>query len=115
MKMITAVIQPFVLSRVIHALERIEGFPGVTVTQVEGFGREKAAHAHAPHARIEDIVDFVKKTRLEIAVSDELSDRVVASLIEHAHTGNPGDGKVFVHELETVVSIRAKAAENREG
>ena len=72
MKMIMAIIQPFMLEKVTHALERIDGFPGVTITDARGFGREKATHEHSEHhRRIDDVVDYVKKARLEIVSHDE--------------------------------------------
>lgn len=107
MKIITAMVQPFMLSKVTSALEEIEGFPGMTVTDVRGFGREKGSHAKgAPHRIIEDFVEYVKKARIEIVARDEMSDRIVDTIVQAAHTGNPGDGKVFVWPVERAVRIQ---------
>jgi len=107
MKMITAMIQPFMLSKVTSALEEIDGFPGMTVTDVRGFGREKGGHAKgAPHCIIEDFVEYVKKTRIEIVTRDEMADEVISTIVRTAHTGNPGDGKVFVWDIEKAVRIQ---------
>ena len=98
MKIITALVQPFMLSKVTHALEEITGFPGLTVTDVRGFGREKSTHdAGAPHRVIEDFVEYVKKARIE---------KIIETIVRVAHTGNRGDGKVFVWPVEHAVRIK---------
>lgn len=107
MKLIMAVIQPFMLEKVTHALERIDGFPGVTIADARGFGREKATHEHREHhARIDDVVDYVKKARLEIVAHDEMVQQIVKTIAEVAHTGNRGDGKVFVWPIESALRIK---------
>ena len=107
MKIITAMVQPFMLSKVTGALEEIEGFPGMTVTDVRGFGREKGSHAKgAPHRIIDDFVEYVKKARIEIVARDEMADGIVDTIVRTAHTGNPGDGKVFVWPIERAVRIQ---------
>lgn len=107
MKMIAAVIQPFMLTKLTRALEEIASFPGMTVSEVQGFGREKARHEPgARHSRIEDVVDFVKKVRVDIAVHDDLVARVVETIRRTAHTGNLGDGKIFIWTLEGTVRIQ---------
>ncbi len=107
MKIITAMVQPFMLSKVTSALEEIDDFPGMTVTDVRGFGREKASHARgAPHRVVEDFVEYVKKARIEIVARDEMTDEIVATIVRGAHTGNPGDGKVFVWPVERAVRIQ---------
>lgn len=107
MKIITAMVQPFMLSKVTSALEDVEGFPGMTVTDVRGFGREKGIHAHGgAHRVIEDFVEYVKKARIEIVARDEMTDLIVETLVRAAHTGNPGDGKVFVWSVEQAVRIQ---------
>ena len=107
MKMITTMIQPFMLSKVTGALEEIEGFPGMTVTDVRGFGREKGSHAKgAPHRIIDDFVEYVKKARIEIVTRDEMADRIVDTIVRTAHTGNAGDGKVFVWSIERAIRIQ---------
>lgn len=107
MKIITAIVQPFRLSKVTYALEEIEGFPGMTVTDVRGFGREKSAHEEgSPHRVIEDFVEYVKKVRIEIVARDEMVEQIVETITRVAHTGNRGDGKVFVWPVEHAVRIQ---------
>ncbi len=107
MKIITAMVQPFMLSRVTGALEAIGGFPGMTVTDVRGFGREKSTHEKgAPHRVIEDFVEYVRKARIEIVARDEMVDSIVETIVRAAHTGNRGDGKVFVWPVERAVRIQ---------
>ena len=103
MKMITAIIQPFKLDEVVLALERIPAFPGLTVTQCRGFGREKVE----PHERsaAEAVTDFIDKIRLEVAASDDLAGEIVDAIARAAHTGRRGDGKVFVWALDRAVRI----------
>ena len=107
MKIITAMVQPFMLSKVTGALEKIEGFPGMTVTDVRGFGREKSTQEKgAPHRVVEDFVEYVKKARIEIVARDEMVDSIVETIARTAHTGNRGDGKVFVWPVERAVRIQ---------
>jgi len=107
MRIITAIVQPFMLSKVTSALEEIDDFPGMTVTDVRGFGREKSSHARgAPHRVSEDFVEYVKKERIEIVAHDEMVELIVKTLVSAAHTGNPGDGKVFVWPVEQAVRVQ---------
>ena len=107
MQMITAMVQPFMLSKVTHALEELRGFPGMTVTDVRGFGREKSTHEEgAPHRVIEDFVEYVKKARIEIVARDEMVESIVETIVRVAHTGRRGDGKVFVWPVERAVRIQ---------
>lgn len=104
MKEIKAIIQPFLLPKVVEALKRIEGLPGLTVSEVHGFGRARAADA--PSKIVYDGVEYVKKSKLEIVIADSLVDTVVETICKNAHTGNPGDGKIFITEVNNVVRIR---------
>jgi nitrogen regulatory protein P-II 1 len=104
MKEIKAILQPFVVSRVIDALKEMEGVPGVTVSEVRGFGRGRAAVA--PQAFYDGGIEYVKKAKLEIVVHDNIVQEVVTTIARHAHTGNPGDGKIFVSAVDEVVRIR---------
>lgn len=105
MKEIKAIIQPFMLSKVINALKELEGLPGVTVdTSVRGFGKSRGAEA--AQRIVDDLVDYVPKAKLEIIVPDRLADAVVSTIQKAAHTGNLGDGKIFVYDVEDVVKIR---------
>lgn len=107
MKMIVAMVQPFRLGKVSGALEEIAGFPGMTVTDVRGFGREKSAREEgAPHRVIEDFVEYIPKTRIEIVARDEMADVIVSTIGRVARTGNKGDGKIFVWSIETSIRIQ---------
>jgi nitrogen regulatory protein P-II 2 len=103
MKMIVAVIKPFKLDEVREALSGI-GVQGITVTEVKGFGRQKG-HTEL-YRGAEYVVDFLPKVKIEVAVSDELSERVIEAIEGASRTGKIGDGKVFVFDLEQVVRIR---------
>ncbi len=102
MKIITAMIQPFMLSKVTSALEAIEGFPGMTVTEARGFGRRR----NRQEQRSLQIDEFRQKLRLDIVTPDEKAEQIVETLIRAAHTGNSGDGKVFVWPVEYAVRIQ---------
>lgn len=104
MKEIKAIIQPFMLTDVLHALEEIEGLPGVTVSQLAGWGKSKARDAR--ETTIEGAHRMAKKTKLEIVVPDNLVGTVVAAVEQAAHTGQFGDGKIFVSEVVETVKIR---------
>ena len=78
--------------------------PGVTVSEVHGFGRSRAVGV--PGAVTEENVGYVKKSKLEIVVPDELLDPVLQLITQHAHTGNPGDGKIFVYPVQEIIRIR---------
>jgi nitrogen regulatory protein P-II 2 len=103
MKLITAIIKPFKLDDVRAALSEI-GISGMTVTEVKGFGRQRG-HTEL-YRGAEYVVDFVPKTRVEVAVKDELLDQVVEAIVTAARTGKVGDGKIFVSDIERVVRIR---------
>lgn len=103
MKLITAVIKPFKLEDVRQALSEA-GVEGMTVSEVKGFGRQKG-HTEL-YRGAEYTVDFVPKTKIEVAVSDASADQVVEAIVTAAKTGSIGDGKVFVTELKEVTRIR---------
>lgn len=103
MKEVKAIIQPFMLSKVTDALQQIPHFPGMTVTKVQGFGREKAKGE--PHRIVEDLIDYVPKVKIEIVVNDDMLEKVVQTIKEKAHTGNQGDGKIFVYEVRDAIRI----------
>jgi nitrogen regulatory protein P-II 1 len=102
-KIIVAVIKPFVLSNVKAALEAA-GVEGMTIAEAHGFGRQRG-HTEV-YRGSEYEVDFVPKIRLEIVVDDARVDEVVAVLLDAAHTGTIGDGKVWVIPVDTAVRIR---------
>src|SRR4029078_1535376 len=103
MKLATAIIKPFKLDDVRAALSEI-GVSGMTVTEVKGFGRQRG-HTEL-YRGAEYVVDFVPKTRIEVAVKDTLVEQVVEAIIGAAKTGKVGDGKIFITELERVLRIR---------
>lgn len=104
MKEIKAIIQPFLLSKVVEALKEIEGLPGVTVSDVHGFGRARSVGA--PDTVTDGTVEYVKKSKIEVVVPDAIAETVVQTIRAKAHTGNPGDGKIFVYTVDDVVRIR---------
>ncbi len=108
MKLVTAIIKPFKLDDVRAALSEI-GISGMTVTEVKGFGRQRG-HTEL-YRGAEYVVDFVPKTRIEVAVRSDLMDQVVDAIIAAAKTGKVGDGKIFVTEIERVVRIRTGEAD----
>ncbi|MFA6546956.1 MAG: P-II family nitrogen regulator [Limisphaerales bacterium] len=103
MKKVEAIIKPFKLEEVKEALKDI-GITGMTVTEVKGFGRQKG------HTEIyrgsEYTVDFLPKTKIELAVADSQVKQVVELIVKAARTGKIGDGKVFVSPLEDAIRIR---------
>jgi nitrogen regulatory protein P-II 2 len=103
MQLVTAIIKPFKLDDVRDALAEV-GVNGITVTEVKGFGRQKG-HTEL-YRGAEYIVDFLPKIKVETAVTDDLAERVVETIVQAASTGKIGDGKVFVSKLEEVVRIR---------
>jgi nitrogen regulatory protein PII len=103
MKLITAIIKPFKLDDVRRAVGEA-GVQGLTVTEVRGFGRQRG-HTEI-YRGAEYLVEFVPKTKIEVAVPDELADQVIEAIVKSAHTGKVGDGKVFVFDLAQIVRIR---------
>ena len=103
MKLITAVIKPFRLDDVRNALAEV-GVQGMTVTEVKGFGRQRG-HTEL-YRGAEYVVDFLPKSKIEIAVSDELVERTIEAITAAARTGKVGDGKIFVTDLEQTLRIR---------
>jgi nitrogen regulatory protein PII len=103
MKMVVAVIKHFKLDDVKEALSQA-GIQGMTLTEVKGFGRQKG-HVEIYRGTSYE-VRFIPKLKLEIAVSDAKLEEVVKSIQESAHTGEIGDGKIFIYDLNDVVRIR---------
>jgi len=104
MKEIKAIIRPFKLDDVITALHNIEGLPGVTISEIKGFGKSKAKDS-------EDVIreglhDYVEKVKLELVVHNDIVAEVVNTIQHIAHTGNPGDGKIFVVDVSNTIKIR---------
>jgi nitrogen regulatory protein PII len=103
MKKIEAIIKPFKLEEVKDALTEV-GIYGMTVTEVRGYGRQKGQKESYRGA--EYTVEFVPKTKIEVAVADSLAEKVVETILRTAKTGSIGDGKIFVTTLGDVVRIR---------
>lgn len=103
MKKIEAIIKPFKLDEVRDALTSL-GIQGMTVSEVKGFGRQKA-HAEL-YRGAEYIVDFVPKVKIEMIIPDDLLKDVVKTIEKMAKTGKIGDGKIFIFEVEDSVRIR---------
>ena len=103
MKMVMAVIKPFKLDEVRDSLTEL-GIQGITVTEVRGFGRQKGHKEIYRGAEYE--VYYLPKIKLELAIEDDLLDRVLETISNTAQTGQIGDGKLFVSDLTTAVRIR---------
>lgn len=103
MKLITAIIKPFKADDVREALNEL-GVSGMTLTEVKGFGRQKG-HTEL-YRGAEYVVDFLPKTKIEVAVPDDRVEQAVEAICTAAGTGKIGDGKIFVVALEQVVRIR---------
>jgi nitrogen regulatory protein P-II 1 len=103
MKKVEAIIRHFRLEDVKNALSEND-IHGMTITEVRGFGRQKG---HTERYRgTEYAVDFVPKVKLEVTCSDENLQKVVDTIMQTAQTGQIGDGKIFVSDLENVIRIR---------
>jgi nitrogen regulatory protein P-II 2 len=103
MKLITAIIKPFKSDDVREALSEL-GVSGMTLTEVKGFGRQKG-HTEL-YRGAEYVIDFLPKVKLEVAVEDGLADQAVEAICKAANTGQIGDGKIFVSNLEQSIRIR---------
>jgi nitrogen regulatory protein P-II 2 len=103
MKIIMAIIKPFKLEEVRDALTAI-GVHGLTVTEVKGYGRQKG-HTEI-YRGAEYAVSFLPKLKIEVAVNAEVVDQVVEAIVAAARTGQIGDGKIFVMNLDSAVRIR---------
>jgi len=103
MKKIEAIIKPFKLEDVKDALSEA-GITGMTVTDVKGYGRQQG-HSEL-YRGAEYVVDFLAKTKLELAVNDEQVEEVTKLIIDAAKTGKIGDGKIFVSPIEEIIRIR---------
>ena len=110
MKLISAIIKPFKLDDVRDALTSL-GIQGLTVSEVKGFGRQKGQTEIYRGA--EYAVDFVPKTRIEVAVKESLVDQVVEAIVAAARTGKVCDGKIFISELERAIRIRTGEADDQ--
>lgn len=98
---VTAIVHPSMLNKVTDALQEIEEFPGMTISDIRGFGRRNITQeAAAP------LEEFIEKIRLEIVARDKMIKVIVDTIVRAAHTGRHGDGKVFVWSVEQAVRVR---------
>ena len=104
MKEIKAIIRPSKLLEVTEELHGIEGLPGVTISEIKGFGKGRARNAQ--DKVIYEMVEFMPRIQLEVVVDDAMVDEVVNVIQKYAHTGNTGDGKIFVSTVDEIVKIR---------
>jgi len=109
MKFVTAIIKPHKLEEVRDALMGL-GVHGMTVTEVKGYGRQKG-HTEI-YRGAEYAVNFLPKVKIEVAIADELEDKVIAAVGAAAKTGQIGDGKIFITDLNTAVRIRTGETDN---
>ena len=103
MKKIEAIIRPFRIDDVREALAEI-GVKGMTLTEVKGYGRQKG-HTEL-YRGSEYQIDFLPKLKIEVVVADRLADSVVDTIIKAAKTGQVGDGKIFIYDVEDAVRVR---------
>ena len=103
MKLITAIVKPFKLDEVKEALKG-EGVSGMTVSEVQGFGRQRG-HTEV-YRGAEYTIDFVPKVRIEIVAADADVTRIIDAITTAAKTDKIGDGKVWVTEVESITRIR---------
>lgn len=104
MKEIKAIIRPSKLLEVTEELQMIDGLPGVTVSEIRGFGKSRAKNAS--DKVVCEMVEFIPRIQLEVVVNEDLVAEVVEVIQKYAHTGNTGDGKIFVSTVDDIVKIR---------
>ena len=110
MKEIKAIIRPSKLLEVTEELHEIDGLPGVSVLEIKGFGKGRARNAE--DKVVYEMVEFMPRIQLEVVVADDMVEEVVNVIQKHAHTGNTGDGKIFVSTIDEVVKIRTNERGN---
>jgi nitrogen regulatory protein P-II 1 len=103
MRLVTAIVKPFKLDDVKDALTQL-GLPGITITEVRGFGRQRG-HTEV-YRGAEYTVDFVPKVRLDVLTDDGDAKRVADAIVESARTGKIGDGKVWISPVDEVIRVR---------
>ena len=103
MKLVSAIIKPFKLEEVRTALDKI-GVSGMTISEVKGFGRQKG-HTEL-YRGAEYLIDFLPKIKIEIAITDDILDKVTEAIATAASSGKIGDGKIFISPLEQAIRIR---------
>jgi len=104
MKEIKAIIRPFKLTDVITELHQINGLPGITVSEVKRFGKSSSSDVEKGPGN--SLIEYVAKVKIEVVVNDDMVDNVVSIIQKTAHTGNTGDGKIFIIPVEDTIVIR---------
>jgi nitrogen regulatory protein P-II 1 len=105
MKKIEAIIRPFKLDEVKEALIE-EGVRGLTITEVRGYGRQKG-HTET-YRGSEYRIEFIPKIKIEVIVEQEKAEKVIDAILRTAKTGQVGDGKIFIYEVQDVIRIRTE-------
>lgn len=103
MKTITAIIKPFMLAKVQEALQATPGFPGMTVSDCRGISHDRLERA--PRERHHG-VEFIGKIKIDIIAPDEAADSLAEIIARAAHTGNHGDGLVYISPVNSAIRIR---------
>ncbi len=103
MKKIEAIIKPFKLDEVKEALQEV-GLQGLTVLEAKGFGRQKG-HTEL-YRGAEYVVDFLPKVKIELVVDDGMAEQAVEAILQAAHTGRIGDGKIFITPVDEAIRVR---------
>jgi nitrogen regulatory protein P-II 1 len=105
MKKIEAIIRPFKLDEVKEALTE-EGIKGLTITEVRGYGRQKG-HTET-YRGSEYRIEFIPKIKIEVVVDDKIADKIIDAILKAAKTGQVGDGKIFIYDVEDAIRIRTE-------
>ncbi|HED37925.1 MAG TPA: P-II family nitrogen regulator [Ignavibacteria bacterium] len=105
MKKIEAVIRPFKLEEVKEALME-EGIRGLTISEVRGYGRQKG-HTET-YRGSEYRIEFIPKIKIEVVIDDDKIDRIVDAILKTAKTGQVGDGKIFIYDIQEIIRIRTE-------
>ncbi|MFA6356541.1 MAG: P-II family nitrogen regulator [Candidatus Omnitrophota bacterium] len=103
MKKIEAIIRPERITFVREALEKV-GYSGLMITEIQGHGKQKGATQQWRGEKYK--VEFLPKTKLEIVVKDSEAEKIIKSIVEAGRTGDIGDGKIFVYNIEDAIRIR---------
>ncbi|MFH0802442.1 MAG: P-II family nitrogen regulator [bacterium] len=104
MKKIEAIVRPALFSRVVDSLREIPEIPGIIIYEIKGFGKTRARTAKDKFT--EEFIDYIPRMKLEVVVKDEQVEEVKALILKKAHTGNTGDGKIFISHVEDCIKIR---------
>lgn len=104
MKEIKAIIRPFKLDEVVIELRKISGLPGITISEIKGFGKSRINAIDETNTN--GLNEFVAMVKLELVIDNHLVDEVIEKIQRIAHTGNKGDGKIFIVDVDDTIKIR---------